>query len=96
MDKKVLDKLRNVMDPELYVNIVDLGLVYSAELKNDVAEITMTLTTPGCPMSPVFEAMIKNEVGKLAGVREIHVHLTFDPPWSPTMMSDEVRVALGF
>jgi metal-sulfur cluster biosynthetic enzyme len=96
MEKKITAALKKVMDPELNVNIVDLGLVYAAVINDNLAEITMTLTTPSCPMSPVFEAMIKNEVGKIPGVKSVKVTFTFDPPWDPSRMTSEVQAALGF
>lgn len=91
MNKKILDKLRNVVDPELGVDIVSLGLVYDIkETKNGVT-VVLTLTTPGCPFGPMFEAMIKNELGD-----KTKVEITFDPPWDPSKVDEETRKALGF
>ncbi len=87
---------REVMDPELHVNIVDLGLIYNVEVDKGVAMILMTLTTPGCPLTPVFEAMIRSAVLKVNGIKDVSVKITFEPPWTPEMMHDEVRGALGF
>ncbi len=91
------EALKQVMDPELFVNIVDLGLVYETSLTPEgTAKIVMTLTTPGCPMSPVFEAMIVDVLKKLPQVKEVEVRVTFDPPWSADKMNEEARRSLGF
>ena len=84
------------MDPELNVNIVDLGLIYKVKEKNGAVNILMTLTTPGCPMAPVFEAMIIDAVKKVNGVKKVQVELTFEPPWNAARMTEETRSALGF
>jgi metal-sulfur cluster biosynthetic enzyme len=96
MAKDLKTALKNVLDPELGVNIVDLGLIYKIEEKAGNVLVLMTLTTPGCPMSPVFEAMIREELQKVKGVKAVRVELTFDPPWNPDMMAAETRAALGF
>ncbi|MDO8515383.1 MAG: metal-sulfur cluster assembly factor [bacterium] len=91
MNKKILEKLKNVIDPELGVDIVYLGLVYKIiEEKNNI-KVVMTLTTLGCPFGAMFEAMIKNELGK-----KTKVEITFDPPWDPSKVDEETRKALGF
>ena len=95
MNKKYLEALREVMDPELHVNIVDLGLIYGIKEKAGLVEITMTLTTPGCPLTAVFAILIKKKLKKVAGVKEVKINLTFDPPWDPSIISLETRVALG-
>jgi metal-sulfur cluster biosynthetic enzyme len=89
--KNILEKLKNVIDPELGVDIVSLGLVYKIETEKNKTKIVMTLTTPGCPFGPMFEAMIKNELGK-----DVAVEITFDPPWNPSKVDEETRKALGF
>ncbi|MEK7127792.1 MAG: metal-sulfur cluster assembly factor [Patescibacteria group bacterium] len=91
MNKKILGKLRNVIDPELGVDIVSLGLVYDIKINKKIITVIMTLTTPGCPFGPIFEAMIKNELGE-----NTKVEITFDPPWDPSHVSEETRRALGF
>lgn len=96
MTKNLEAALKNVLDPELGVNIVDLGLVYKVQEKGGIVSVIMTLTTPGCPMSPVFEAMIKEELKKVKGIKAVEVEVTFDPPWNPSMMAVETRAALGF
>lgn len=96
MNKKILEALKKVLDPELNVNIVDLGLIYKISEKAGKVAITMTLTTPGCPMAPVFETTIKNAVRGVGGVEDVKVDLTFEPMWDPSKMTSEARLALGF
>jgi metal-sulfur cluster biosynthetic enzyme len=96
-EKQVREKLKQVMDPELDVNIYDLGLIYEIEPKEEGVYILMTLTTPGCPLHGVFDELVKREVGEIEGLREsdIEVELTFEPRWSPDDMSDEARDKIG-
>lgn len=96
MTSKYLNALKTVMDPELPINIVDLGLIYKVKEKDGVVDVTMTLTTPGCPMSPVFEAMIKKALKKFPEVKKVKVNLTFEPMWDAAKMSMEAKKALGF
>jgi metal-sulfur cluster biosynthetic enzyme len=95
-EKQVREQLKEVIDPELDINIVDLGLIYEVEVdeENNV-DILMTLTTPGCPLHGVFDELVKKEVGKIDEIGEIEVELTFEPRWSPEEMSDEARDELG-
>ncbi|MFB6204013.1 MAG: metal-sulfur cluster assembly factor [Candidatus Nanohaloarchaea archaeon] len=95
-EEEVREQLKEVTDPELDVNIVDLGLVYEIEAGEEIY-IEMTLTTPGCPLHGVFDELVREEVGKLEGVEEedIEVELTFEPRWSPDMMSEEAKDSLG-
>ncbi len=92
----VREQLKEVIDPELDINIVDLGLIYEVEVddQNNV-DILMTLTTPGCPLHGVFDEMVKKELRNLEEVGEIQVELTFEPRWSPEKMSDEARDEMG-
>ena len=92
---EVLEALKEVYDPEIGVNIVDLGLVYDAEIddKNDV-EVTMTLTSMGCPLGPVIISDVQQAVGK-AGSGEVRVRIVWSPPWSPDMMTEDARDELG-
>ena len=87
--------LRSVYDPEIPVNLLDLGLIYDVGVDGDVVRITMTLTAPGCGMGPVLVDDVKYRVGKVPGVREVFVDLVFDPPWSREMMSEEAQLELG-
>lgn len=87
--------LRSVYDPEIPVNLMDLGLIYGVEIEGDRVRITMTLTAPGCGMGPVLVDDVKERVSKVPGVREVDVKLVFDPPWSRDMMSEEAQLELG-
>ena len=93
----VVDACRTVFDPEIPVNIFDLGLIYTIEIspENDV-EVMMTLTAPGCPVAGEMPGWVADAVGPLAGVKQVNVNMTFDPPWGMEMMSDEARLELGF
>jgi metal-sulfur cluster biosynthetic enzyme len=94
-EEDVREQLKNVIDPELDINIVDLGLIYEIEVEDGSADILMTLTTPGCPLHGVFDEMVRQEVGALEGLNEVDVELTFEPRWSPEKMSDEAQDELG-
>ncbi len=100
LDDQVWAQLRKCYDPEIPVNIVDLGLVYDCRLtegESDVeVDIKMTLTAPGCGMGPVLAEDVTRRVGDLAGVKEARVDLVFDPPWNQNMMSEAARLQLGF
>ena len=88
--------LKNIPDPEIGVSLWDLGLIYNIEIKEGIVEILMTLTTIGCPLFHLIADPIKKEVGKLKGVKEVNVELTFEPPWSTDKLSDEAKLQLGF
>ena len=91
----VLDTLRQVIDPELGCNIVDLGLVYSVEIAGSIVRVTMTLTTQGCPMHESIRWGVQEALLNLDGVTEADVQVVWDPPWHPSMMTDEGRAHLG-
>ncbi len=91
----VREQLKQVIDPELNINIVDLGLIYEVDVDGSDVFILMTLTTPGCPLHGVFDQLVKREVRKLDEVESIEVELTFDPRWSPDDMTDEGQEQLG-
>lgn len=92
----VIDALKDIYDPEIPVNIYDLGLIYGVEVSEeaDVA-VTMTLTTPHCPVAETMPGEIELRVGSIPGVRDADVNVTWDPPWDPSKMSDEARLELG-
>lgn len=93
----VADACRTVFDPEIPVNIYDLGLVYTIEIVEDNAvNIVMTLTAPGCPVAGEMPEWVQNAVEAVDGVKEANIVMTFDPPWGMDMMSDEARLELGF
>ena len=90
----VMDKLRGVMDPELHINIVDLGLIYDVVVEKKEVRVIMTLTTPGCPLAPVIDKLIKKALGELA-VDRVVVKLVWEPAWSVRRMSEEGKLQLG-
>ncbi|HEY9170793.1 MAG TPA: metal-sulfur cluster assembly factor [Verrucomicrobiae bacterium] len=91
----VLDTLKQVIDPELDCNIVDLGLVYSVEINGAHVKVTMTLTTPGCPMHESIAAGVQHAVLALDGVEQVDVEVVWDPPWHPAMMTREGQEQLN-
>jgi len=88
--------LKTAYDPEIPVNIWELGLVYELKIDDGNVQITMTLTAPACPVAGEIIAEVQQKVEGVEGVSDVHVHLTFDPPWSKDMMSEEARLELGF
>lgn len=96
MKESLMGVLENVVDPELGVDIVNLGLVYDAELdENGVAIVTMTLTSMGCPMAPQIVANVKQELMELPEVKDVDVKIVWSPPWSRDNMSRYAKMALG-
>lgn len=91
----VWEALRSIYDPEIPVNIVDLGLIYSCTVSGDRVDIAMTLTAPGCGMGPVLVDDVKYRVGKVPNVKHVEVQLVFDPPWSRARMSEAAQLELG-
>jgi len=92
-EKLVLETLRQVIDPELGCNIVDLGLVYSAHIDGTNVAVVMTLTTPGCPMHESIAQGVRTALLNLDGVTDVDVQIVWDPPWHPSMMSEQGRIA---
>ncbi|MCZ2109658.1 MAG: metal-sulfur cluster assembly factor [Dehalococcoidia bacterium] len=89
-------KLTEVMDPELQMSIVELGLVYDIQLDEGTVLVTMTLTSPGCPMGPVIRGDAYAKLRELPGVNDVDVQIVWNPPWDPrTMASDDVKMQLG-
>ena len=94
-EEQVWQALRTVHDPEIPVNIVDLGLVYDVDVKDNHVDIEMTLTAPGCGMGPVLIEDVKRRLQRVPLVTDTNVTLVFDPPWSRDMMSEEAQLDLG-
>jgi metal-sulfur cluster biosynthetic enzyme len=92
----VMDALSNVIDPELGLDFVELGLVYGVEIEGGHVHVTYTLTTPGCPIGPHVAEQIEEFVGEVDGVQSVESELTFTPSWSPERMSEDAKFALGF
>ena len=94
--EEVVEALRQVEDPELGMDIVELGLFYDAEIEGSHVKVTYTLTSMGCPVGPMIEEDIQRVVGELADVDVVDAELTFEPPWSPERMSEDAKFILGF
>ena len=94
--EQVLEILRTVEDPELGMDIVDLGLLYEVEVEGSTAKITYSLTSMGCPAGPMIEEDIRNVASGVEGVDDVETDLIWDPPWTPERMSDDAKFILGF
>jgi metal-sulfur cluster biosynthetic enzyme len=95
-ESDVLDALANVIDPELGLDFVELGLIYGVEVNDGHVQVTYTLTTPACPIGPMVDEQISEFVGEVDGVRSVESAMVFTPPWSPERMSEDAKFALGF
>lgn len=94
---EITEALREVIDPELGLDFVELGLIYDVQVDEaGVAKIVFSLTSPGCPIGPQVAGQIEQFVGEVEGVIEVHPEMTFSPPWTPERMSEDARFALGF
>ncbi|TML36303.1 MAG: metal-sulfur cluster assembly factor [Actinobacteria bacterium] len=94
--EEVNEALSNVIDPELGLDFVELGLVYGVEVEDGDVHVTFTLTSPGCPIGPQVTEQIREYVGELDGVENVEPSMTFSPPWTPDMMSEDAKFALGY
>ncbi len=92
----VTDALRDVIDPELGLDFVELGLIYDIEIEGPTVRVTYTLTSPGCPIGPQVSEQIEEFVSELDGVESVQSTMTFTPPWTPELMSEDAKFALGF
>ena len=95
-EEDVYEALEEVIDPELGLDFVSLGLVYDVAIENEDVYVTFTLTTPACPIGPQVSEQMREFVGDLPGVAAVHPKMVFDPAWTPEMMSDDAKFALGF
>jgi metal-sulfur cluster biosynthetic enzyme len=95
-EEEVMDALANVIDPELGLDFVELGLIYGVEVNEGDVHVTFTLTTPGCPIGPQVTEQIEEFVGEVEGVKSVSSEMVFTPPWSPERMSEDAKFALGF
>ena len=93
---EVTEAIRVVVDPEIGISIVDLGLVYDVQVEDGVAKVTYTLTSMGCPVGPLIEQQMQQVVSLLPGLEGAEFTMVFKPPWGPEMMSDEAKAALGY
>ena len=97
VEDKIRKALEKVIDPELGVSIVDLGLIYDVRFEDGVAEVEMTLTSPGCPLAGVIDRQVKEVVGfEVPEVKKLTVEIVWDPPWSKDLMSEELKAEIGF
>jgi probable FeS assembly SUF system protein SufT len=99
-EEKVWEQLRTVYDPEIPVNVVDLGLIYECKVEDaaegqHIVNVKMTMTAPGCGMADVLKMDVENKVKYLPGVKDVKVEVVFDPPWNPGLMSDAAKLKLG-
>jgi metal-sulfur cluster biosynthetic enzyme len=95
-EEKIWEKLRGVIDPELGVSIVDLGLVYDVRYERGEAEVDITLTSAGCPLAGVIENEVREKVLAVEDVSRVTVEIVWDPPWTQDMMSEELKAEFGF
>ncbi|MFZ0283573.1 MAG: iron-sulfur cluster assembly protein [Bacteroidales bacterium] len=97
IETRIVEVLRSIFDPEIPVNIYDLGLIYNIDLNDDhIVHITMTLTAPNCPMAEELIEEVKYKVAGTKGVKDCDLKLTFNPPWDKSMLTDEAKLELGF
>ncbi|MDP9378473.1 MAG: metal-sulfur cluster assembly factor [Actinomycetota bacterium] len=95
-EEAVTEALTNVIDPELGLDFVELGLIYGVDVDGSKVSVTFTLTTPACPIGPQISEQIEEFVGELEGVEEVTSSMVFTPPWSPDKMSEDAKFALGY
>jgi len=94
-EEDVLEALKTVYDPEIPINVVDLGLVYEVKVNGGNVYVQMTLTAPGCGMGPHIAQQAEWAVADVEGVEDVQIEMVFDPPWSPDRISEEARASLG-
>lgn len=94
--ERLSELLNSVIDPEVGIGIVDLGLVYDVAVTDDTIVVTMTMTTPACPLGPYLRQAVEQALAETAGRRLVAIDLVFDPPWTPDLISEEGRTQLGW
>lgn len=95
LKKQVMTKLEEVLDPELHISIIDLGLIYDVSEKEGDVAIKMTLTTLGCPLFETIESEVKDKLKAIKGIKKINIDLVFDPPWTMERMSEKAKAMMG-
>lgn len=93
--ERVLEALKEVYDPEIPINVVDLGLIYDVQVKDGNVEVMMTLTAVGCGMGPYIAQQAEWAIAEVEGVEDVNVELVFEPPWSPELISENAKMMLG-
>jgi len=97
LEERIIDTLKIIYDPEIPVNIYEIGLIYEIKIEDNAnVHILMTLTTPNCPVAESLPVEVKEAIAQIKGINNVEVELTFDPPWSEDMLSDEAKLELGF
>lgn len=97
LEKQILEVIKTVYDPEIPVNIYELGLIYDIDLDEyDNVDVTMTLTAPNCPVADDILREVRDKIVDIKGTNKVHVELTFEPPWDKSMMSEQAKLELGF
>ena len=92
---KVIEEVKKIYDPEIPVNIYELGLIYDISIKDKDVSIKMTLTTPNCPVAETLPVDVQDKVKTIKGIKSAEVEMTFEPPWTQDLMSDEAKLELG-
>jgi len=96
LEEKIISALKEIYDPEIPVNIYEIGLIYKIEIEDDfLVHVVMTLTTPNCPVAESLPAEVREKVKTVEGVKDVDLELTFEPPWDMEMLSDEAKLELG-
>ena len=94
--EEILEKLKTVVDPEVGLDVVNLGLIYNIDIDDNNVDVKMTLTVPGCPLMNYLVKEVENKIKELDWVKDVVINLTFEPPWSPDKMTDEAKKKLGW
>ena len=92
---KIIKEIKKIYDPEIPVNIYELGLIYKIEIENNIVKIDMTLTTPNCPVADSLPKMVKNNILNIEGVKDVDLNLVWDPPWTKDKMSEAAKLELN-
>jgi FeS assembly SUF system protein len=96
LEDKIVEVLKTIYDPEIPVDVYELGLIYEVRISQGNVDIDMTLTSPNCPVAETLPKEVKDKVETVEGVESAEVHIVFDPPWDKDMMSEEAKLELGF
>ena len=95
LKNKIIEEIRKIYDPEIPVNIYELGLIYDVKVNGDTAKIIMTLTTPNCPVAETLPKEVKNSAMQVEGIEKVDLDLVFEPPWEKSMMSEAAKLELN-
>ncbi len=95
LEKKIIEEIKKIYDPEIPVNIYDLGLIYKIQVSNDNVDIDMTLTSPNCPVAESLPKQVKDNIKKVNGVSKVNLNIVWDPPWTKDKMSEAAKLELN-